>query len=117
MLASSQLSCRFFKDRHWTTREFEELLENNPSLSERSLLEVGCGVGNLFYPLFEEIKNLKVYACDFSKRAIDFVKSNPLYDEERVVVFVADLTAVSYIICSENISLVVGRDGRNSFFI
>ena len=32
---------RFFKDRHWTTREFEELLSNTGQ--KQVLLEVGCG--------------------------------------------------------------------------
>ena len=38
------------------------------------LLEVGCGVGNAFFPLLEEIPNMYVHACDFSPRAIQFVK-------------------------------------------
>lgn len=66
---------RFFKDRHWTTREFEELL----SLGKNGgvLFEVGCGVGNLFYPLLEDGLNIdKIYACDLSTRAVDLVKVN-----------------------------------------
>lgn len=86
---------RFFKDRHWTTREFEELLGgNNSSGSRRSLLEIGCGVGNLFYPLLESGICLRVYACDFSPRAVAFVKEHPLYDPDRVTAFVADITKV-----------------------
>ena len=41
---------------------------------QRVLLEAGCGVGNLFYPLLEEIPNLFVHACDFSPRAVQFLK-------------------------------------------
>lgn len=67
---------RFFKDRHWTTREFEELLGLGSEVKKsRCLLEVGCGVGNLIYPLLEDnISFEKIYACDLSPRAIDFVK-------------------------------------------
>ena len=35
-------------------------------------------MGNLFYPLLEEIPNLFVHACDFSPRAVQFVKVSEL---------------------------------------
>lgn len=64
---------RFFKDRHWTTREFAELV--TMSSRDGSIFEVGCGVGNLIYPLLEDGLNFKrIYVCDLSPRAIDFVK-------------------------------------------
>jgi methyltransferase-like protein 6 len=81
---------RFFKDRHWTRREFEELV-GTVEEGRKTLLEVGCGVGNFFYPLLEEI-DLFVHACDFSPRAVEFVKAHPSYDEERVHVFRCDVT-------------------------
>ena len=66
---------RFFKDRRWTTREFEELLSDEvaqsstTTTSTKTMLEVGCGVGNLIYPLIEEKRNnYYIYACDFSPR-------------------------------------------------
>ncbi|GAB1605083.1 methyltransferase-like protein 6 isoform X2 [Argonauta hians] len=80
---------KFFKDRHWTTREFQELL-NEPD-SKKVALEVGCGVGNFLFPLLEET-GLFFYACDFSKRAVDFVKQNDNYDEKRCNAFVCDIT-------------------------
>ena len=33
-------------------------------------LDIGCGVGNSFYPLLERKPNLKVNAFDISKRAV-----------------------------------------------
>lgn len=59
--------------------------------SKPILLEVGCGVGNFLMPLLED-PNCRFYCigCDFSPRAINLVKSNPLYDESRCKAFVAD---------------------------
>lgn len=83
----------FFKDRHWTTAEFKELLfDNCEPDSCKVLLEAGCGVGNLFFPLLEEIPNLFIHACDFSKRAVQFVKENPAFSEGKVNAFQCDLT-------------------------
>jgi methyltransferase-like protein 6 len=98
----------FFKDRHWTTREFEQLMWNqldgtfcpttsgtdtcttpNPKLT---LFELGCGVGNFFFPLLELNSNLSVFACDFSPRAVDLIHSNPAFDADRCVAFEADLS-------------------------
>lgn len=64
---------RFFKDRHWTTREFDELL--GAAGDRNHLLEVGCGVGNLIYPLMEDgLKFRRIFACDLSTRAIELLK-------------------------------------------
>ncbi|XP_026323847.1 methyltransferase-like protein 6 isoform X2 [Hyposmocoma kahamanoa] len=83
---------KFFKDRHWTTREFQELINFDPE-QQLVFLELGCGVGNMVFPLVEEgFSNFYFYACDFSPRAIEFVKSNPLYDENKMKAFRADLT-------------------------
>lgn len=83
----------FFKDRHWTTREFEELKACREFESQRLvLLEAGCGVGNCIFPLLEDDLNIFVYACDFSPRAVEFVKQNPLYCPERCCAFQCDLT-------------------------
>lgn len=95
---------RFFKDRRWTTREFAELLNNDELTSDsestvqnrKYLLEIGCGVGNLVFPLIEEQQNnFFFYACDFSPRAIEFVKQNPLYDENVIKAFHCDVTKAS----------------------
>lgn len=86
-------STNFFKDRHWTTREFEELRSCREFEGQKlTMLEAGCGVGNCLFPLLEEDLNIFAYACDFSPRAVEYVKQNPLYDTERCKVFQCDLT-------------------------
>lgn len=89
------------KDRHWTTREFEELtrLDDQRDVGEarvnpiyfnhlemqngfyscdsigeqKVLLEIGCGAGNFVFPLLEEERvNFFIYACDFS-RSVQFL--------------------------------------------
>ena len=74
-------STHFFKDRHWITREFPELLlapsdsdQGDGSPRKVVLLEAGCGVGNTVFPLLAENNHLFVYACDFSSKAIDLLK-------------------------------------------
>lgn len=90
---------RFFKDRNWTTREFEELIMNdrkNDENDRKTMLEVGCGVGNLIFPLIKEKQNnYFIYACDFSRRAIEFVKKNSLYNEANMKAFSCDITTAN----------------------
>ncbi|XP_038625023.1 tRNA N(3)-methylcytidine methyltransferase METTL6 [Tachyglossus aculeatus] len=86
-------STNFFKDRHWTTREFEELTSCREFEDQKlTILEAGCGVGNCLFPLLEEDLNIFAYACDFSPRAVDYVKHNSSYNPERCKVFQCDLT-------------------------
>ena len=79
---------RFFKDRHWTTREFWELCDaprTDIEQYKKVLVEIGCGVGNFAFPLLDDEKcNLFIYVCDFSPRAIDFVKNHEAYNENRI---------------------------------
>lgn len=81
---------KFFKDRHWTTREFQDLADCSDN--KTVLLEVGCGVGNFAFPLLEEMQNLFIYACDFSPRAVQIVKDNPNYHPDKISSFQCDLT-------------------------
>uniref|UniRef100_UPI00398F7AA2 tRNA N(3)-methylcytidine methyltransferase METTL6 isoform X1 n=1 Tax=Pristiophorus japonicus TaxID=55135 RepID=UPI00398F7AA2 len=86
-------STNFFKDRHWTTREFEELKACREFVNQKLIvLEAGCGVGNCLFPLLEDDLNVFIYACDFSPRAVEFVKQNHLYNAERCKAFQCDLT-------------------------
>jgi len=90
-------SNNFFKDRHWTLREFDiNTTETN------KLLEVGCGVGNFLFPLLAELPNLFIYACDFSSTAIDLLQKNSNYDSTRIQSFVFDLTSENELPIEEN---------------
>ncbi|KAI8923622.1 S-adenosyl-L-methionine-dependent methyltransferase [Entophlyctis helioformis] len=83
----------FFKDRHWTEREFQELRETGKAEpNSTKLLEIGCGVGNFVFPLLQSNKELFIYACDFSSRAVDHVKASEHYDTTRTLGFVCDIT-------------------------
>ncbi|KAI8899066.1 S-adenosyl-L-methionine-dependent methyltransferase [Globomyces pollinis-pini] len=83
----------FFKDRHWTEREFPELRPSNTLLPNSiKLLEIGCGVGNFVFPLLKSNPALFIYCCDFSEKAIELVTTNTEYDTNRCHGFVCDLT-------------------------
>lgn len=78
---------QFFRDRHYLHKELPALL------SARSILEVGCGVGNTVYPLLDLCPpSTRLWACDFSPTAVDLVKANTAYDAARLTAFTADLT-------------------------
>jgi methyltransferase-like protein 6 len=87
---------KFFKDRYWTFREFDELNADysdvNDKVQIKTLLEIGCGVGNFVYPLIKQNKEIFAYVCDFSNDAIQLLKQNPDYDTTRMLGFVCDAT-------------------------
>ena len=96
---------RFFRDRHWTSREFE-LLVDIPEGSSKNLLEVGCGVGNFLFPLLEQNAGLYVYACDFSSRAVELVKKDARFTDSRMKVFTCDITKDRYLFVFEYFSVL-----------
>ena len=84
----------FYKDRHYIKHEFIELVDRLAKNPEQKfvLLDAGCGVGNGFYPLYQEYSDrLSVNCCDFSPRAVDFVKKNEAYNAEKINANVCDL--------------------------
>lgn len=85
----------FYKDRHYIKFEFSELADSMaalPSDQKLTLLDAGCGVGNGFYPLYQEFQGkLLVQCCDFSPRAVNFVKEHALYKADKVDAHVVDL--------------------------
>ncbi|XP_022919642.1 tRNA N(3)-cytidine methyltransferase METTL6 [Onthophagus taurus] len=86
---------RFFKDRHWTTREFQDLLNEKYQCEKRVLFEIGCGTGNFIFPLIEAGLNFEIIACDLSKRAVEIVRRNKLYNKT-FNVFVGDITVDNF---------------------
>ena len=81
---------RFFRDRHWTGREFSAFL---PSERALTLLEVGCGAGNFLFPLLASHPRLRVLACDFSPRAVALVQKDPRFEATRCEAFVCDVAS------------------------
>ncbi|CDW80271.1 actin-binding protein [Stylonychia lemnae] len=88
----------FYKDRHYIKFEFSELSDRIQSIPEEDkttkyrLLDVGCGVGNGFYPLYREFQGrLLINCCDFSPRAVNFVKEHELYKADEINAHVVDL--------------------------
>lgn len=92
VLEICEVKTRYFFFSSWTTREFHELLGGDDIEDQKVLLEVGCGVGNLVFPLISEKCNYFIYACDFSSRAVELVKQNELYNESKIKGFQCDIT-------------------------
>ncbi|KAK3013473.1 hypothetical protein RJ639_009781 [Escallonia herrerae] len=85
---------QFFKDRHYLEKEWGQYFsdENTVSPNGKVVLEVGCGAGNTIFPLVAAHPKLFIHACDFSPHAISLVKSHTNFNEERINVFVCDIT-------------------------
>lgn len=87
--------------RHYISAEFTELttalttlLPSTSPSTPFEFFEIGCGVGNAFFPLYElyQQSNVHFIGADCSKNAIEMVKQNPLYNAERMHLFVTDIT-------------------------
>lgn len=85
----------FYKDRHYIKVEFDELSKAVETLKDQeklTLLDAGCGVGNGFYPLYKEFKGkIFINCCDFSPRAVTFVKEHESYEKDEIDAHVCDL--------------------------
>ncbi|ABN65331.2 predicted protein [Scheffersomyces stipitis CBS 6054] len=83
----------FFKDRKWLQIEFPSLYQvTAEDYQEKcTILEIGCGAGNTFFPVLSQNKNenLKIVGCDYSKVAVDLVRSNEQFapNHEKGVAF------------------------------
>ncbi|EFW15896.1 hypothetical protein D8B26_004301 [Coccidioides posadasii str. Silveira] len=86
----------FFKNRKWLQQEFPVLAEvTKADAGPKLVLEVGAGAGNTAFPILANNSNeqLKVHACDYSKKAIEVIRENEKYDERYIRADVWDVTA------------------------
>lgn len=84
----------FFKDRKWLQQEFPVLSKiTKADAGPVTLLEVGAGAGNTAYPILahNQNPNLKIHACDFSKKAVQVIRENEAYDTKNIQADVWDL--------------------------
>jgi len=87
-------TANFFKDRKWLQQEFPILSQITSAASPPTiLLEVGAGAGNTAFPILKHNlnKNLKIHACDFSKKAVEVIRSNEAYDGNTIQADVWDV--------------------------
>lgn len=81
----------FFKDRKWLEIEFPAMFEmtgenyNKPA----TILEIGCGAGNTFFPVLNQNKNpeLKIFGCDYSSVAVDLIKANESFERNKGIAY------------------------------
>lgn len=84
----------FFKDRKWLQIEFPILYDAiKPDAPPVKILEVGCGNGSTLFPVLRENKNpdMQIVAADYSKNAIDIIKSSEEYNDQNAHACVWDL--------------------------
>ncbi|ODV61540.1 tRNA(Thr) (cytosine(32)-N(3))-methyltransferase [Ascoidea rubescens DSM 1968] len=85
----------FFKDRKWLQIEFPLLYHTTNELyqSPISILEIGCGAGNTLFPVLRQNKNpnLRIIGVDYSKNAINLVRSSEEFNTKFADAFVWDL--------------------------
>jgi tRNAThr (cytosine32-N3)-methyltransferase len=80
-------TANFFKNRKWLQQEFPILSQiTNADAGAVTLLEVGAGAGNTAFPILahNQNPNLKIHACDFSKKAVEVIRENEAYDAKNI---------------------------------
>ena len=96
-------TANFFKDRKWLKQEFPilERLTRKPAAGEEGegvqILEVGAGAGNTAFPILRgnENPNLLIHACDFSKKAVELIRSDPDYNPTHIRAEVWDIASTT----------------------
>ncbi|KAI5295284.1 hypothetical protein KEM52_001825 [Ascosphaera acerosa] len=86
----------FFKNRKWLQQEFPVLAEvTSADAGPKVVLEIGAGAGNTAFPILAQNKNpqLRLHACDFSKKAVEVMRGSEQYDERYMSADVWDISA------------------------
>ncbi|KAJ0117036.1 ctin binding protein [Diaporthe amygdali] len=89
-------TANFFKNRKWLQQEFPVLGKvTQEDAGPVTLLEIGAGAGNTAFPILAQNKNpqLKVHACDFSKKAVEVMRSHEEYDTKHMQADVWDIAS------------------------
>ncbi|CAK4015802.1 related to ABP140-actin filament-binding [Lecanosticta acicola] len=90
----SNNQANFFKDRKWLVQEFPVLGEvTKEDYGPVTVLEVGAGAGNTAFPILATNQNpsLRLHACDYSKKAVDIIRSQSAYTEQAAPILQADV--------------------------
>jgi len=87
----------FFKDRHWLSREFPELLhasEHSTTHEPPFIIGAGCGVGNTLFPVLQLNPKFHAAGFDFSRTAVEICKqrASELNLQDKTLFFPLDLT-------------------------
>ncbi|POS86310.1 hypothetical protein EPUL_004073 [Erysiphe pulchra] len=88
----------FFKDRKWLQQEFPILSSaTQKDAGPITILEIGAGAGNTAFPILAINQNpeLKIHACDFSKKAVEVMRENEAYGCNNMQADVWDITSES----------------------
>lgn len=89
-------TANFFKNRKWLQQEFPVLDKvTREDAGPVVLLEIGAGAGNTAFPILAQNKNtqLKIHACDFSKKAVEVMRSHEAYDTAHIQADVWDISS------------------------
>ncbi|EXJ59341.1 uncharacterized protein A1O5_12222 [Cladophialophora psammophila CBS 110553] len=84
-----QKSSTFFKDRKWLVQEFPVLNEvTRQGAGRKVILEIGAGAGNTAFPILRMNENpdLKLFAVDFSKKAVETMRNAQDYANSKGVI-------------------------------
>lgn len=90
----SNNKANFFQNRKWLHQEFPVLDEvTRPDAGPITLLEIGAGAGNTAFPILAKNQNpqLRIHACDFSKKAVTVIRESEKYDTKYIQADVWDV--------------------------